>query len=151
MPRGCVFDELKFERIALAHEIVSNGIYRHTWGHMISADQYPVAEVLGDKFVHEIPPYQRPYAWTSEQALQLIDDLREAMTSEGEEPPRSGRRMQARSSWAIFPIGALRLTGTGAAVTALNLSDFDPNDILFVSEMIEPIVMDASGLVRPAR
>jgi hypothetical protein len=37
---------------------------------------------------------------------------------------------------------------TGAAVTALNLSDFEPNDTLLVSEMIEPIVMDASGLVR---
>src|ERR1700739_3928706 len=53
---------------------------------MISADQYPVADVLGDKFIHEIPPYQRPYAWTSEQALQLIDDLREAMSSGGDEP-----------------------------------------------------------------
>jgi hypothetical protein len=53
---------------------------------MISADQYPVADVLGDKFIHEIPPYQRPYAWTPEQALQLIDDLREAMISGGDEP-----------------------------------------------------------------
>jgi uncharacterized protein with ParB-like and HNH nuclease domain len=44
---------------------------------VISADQYPVADVLGDKFIHEIPLYQRPFAWTSEQALQLIDDLRE--------------------------------------------------------------------------
>jgi len=38
---------------------------------------------------------------------------------------------------------------TGTAVTALNLSYFEPNDALLVSEMIEPIVMDASGLVRP--
>ena len=50
---------------------------------VINADQYPIAEVLGDKFFHEIPPYQRPYAWTSEQALQLIDDLGEAMVSGG--------------------------------------------------------------------
>jgi hypothetical protein len=53
---------------------------------MISAYQYPIAEVLGDKFIHEIPPYQRPYAWTSEQALQLIDDLKEAMLSGDDEP-----------------------------------------------------------------
>jgi hypothetical protein len=53
---------------------------------MINADQHPVAEVLGDKFIHEIPPYQRPYAWTSDQALQLIEDLREAMNSGADEP-----------------------------------------------------------------
>ncbi|ABE41166.1 protein of unknown function DUF262 [Rhodopseudomonas palustris BisB5] len=53
---------------------------------MINADQHPVAEVLGDKFIHEIPPYQRPYAWTSDQALQLIEDLREAMSSGADEP-----------------------------------------------------------------
>jgi hypothetical protein len=53
---------------------------------VIHADQHPVAEVLGDKFIHEIPPYQRPYAWTSDQALQLIEDLREAMNAGGDEP-----------------------------------------------------------------
>lgn len=53
---------------------------------MIKADQHPIAEVLGDKFIHEIPPYQRPYAWTSDQALQLLEDLREAMSSDADEP-----------------------------------------------------------------
>jgi len=48
---------------------------------MITAHEHTVAEVLGDNFVHEIPPYQRPYAWMAEQALQLIEDLREAMLS----------------------------------------------------------------------
>lgn len=55
-------------------------------GGMITAHQYPISEVLGDKFTHEIPPYQRPYAWKSEQALQLIDDLKEAMSSSDDEP-----------------------------------------------------------------
>lgn len=53
---------------------------------MITANQFSVADVLGDAFVHEIPPYQRPYAWMEEQALQLFEDLREAMQSGGEEP-----------------------------------------------------------------
>jgi Protein of unknown function DUF262/Protein of unknown function (DUF1524) len=53
---------------------------------MITADQHTVAEVLGDTFLHEIPPYQRPYAWTPEHALQLLDDLREAMQSGDGEP-----------------------------------------------------------------
>jgi hypothetical protein len=37
---------------------------------------------------------------------------------------------------------------SGTAVTALNVSDFEPDDALVVAEMIEPIVMNASGLVR---
>ncbi|WP_245162925.1 DUF262 domain-containing protein [Bradyrhizobium vignae] len=53
---------------------------------MISANQHAVAEVLGDTFVHEIPPYQRPYAWLPEHALQLFEDLREAMQSGDGEP-----------------------------------------------------------------
>lgn len=53
---------------------------------MITANQFSVADVLGDAFVHEIPPYQRPYAWMEEQALQLFEDLREAMRTGGEEP-----------------------------------------------------------------
>ncbi|WMT73467.1 DUF262 domain-containing HNH endonuclease family protein [Bradyrhizobium sp. Ash2021] len=53
---------------------------------MISANQHAVADVLGDTFVHEIPPYQRPYAWLPEHALQLFEDLREAMQSGDGEP-----------------------------------------------------------------
>ena len=53
---------------------------------MISANQHTVSEVLGDKFVHEIPPYQRPYAWTFDEAIQLLDDLEEAVASSDVEP-----------------------------------------------------------------
>jgi hypothetical protein len=53
---------------------------------MIAADQHTVAEVLGDGFIHEIPPYQRPYAWTSDEALQLLDDLLGASEASDSEP-----------------------------------------------------------------
>jgi hypothetical protein len=36
----------------------------------------------------------------------------------------------------------------GAAATALNLGDFDADDQLVIDQMIEPIVMSASGLLR---
>ncbi len=36
----------------------------------------------------------------------------------------------------------------GAAATPLNISDFGPEDILVVEQMIEPIIMDAAGIVR---
>ncbi len=36
----------------------------------------------------------------------------------------------------------------GMAVSALNISDFDPEDALVVEQMVEPIVMGPDGLVR---
>jgi hypothetical protein len=34
----------------------------------------------------------------------------------------------------------------GMAASALNLGDFDPEDVLFVDQMLEPIIMGPSGL-----
>ena len=36
----------------------------------------------------------------------------------------------------------------GMAVTALNLADFGPDDLLYVEQMVEPVVMGPEGLVR---
>jgi hypothetical protein len=36
----------------------------------------------------------------------------------------------------------------GAAVTPLNIGDFDPDDELVIDQMIEPVVMSKSGLLR---
>jgi len=36
----------------------------------------------------------------------------------------------------------------GMAVSALNIADFDPDDILYVNQMLEPVVMGPGGLVR---
>ncbi|HLZ22115.1 MAG TPA: DUF262 domain-containing HNH endonuclease family protein [Ktedonobacterales bacterium] len=41
----------------------------------IRGEQYPVGDIFGDKFAFSIPPYQRPYAWTTEHAGELLDDL----------------------------------------------------------------------------
>ncbi len=37
---------------------------------------------------------------------------------------------------------------TGTAATALNIDEFGPDDTLVVSETIDPIVMNSSGLLR---
>ena len=37
----------------------------------------------------------------------------------------------------------------GVAASALNVADFGPDDRLVVDQMVEPIVMGSSGLVRP--
>lgn len=41
----------------------------------ITAAEKPVAKVLNGDYQFEIPDYQRPYAWTAEEALKLVDDL----------------------------------------------------------------------------
>jgi hypothetical protein len=39
-----------------------------------------------------------------------------------------------------------QLFDAGMAATALNVSDFDPNDPLLVEQMIEPVIMGPDGL-----
>lgn len=41
----------------------------------IEAHEYALKDVFCDKFSFEIPGYQRPYAWTTEHAKILVDDL----------------------------------------------------------------------------
>lgn len=110
---------------------------------MINADQHPVAEVLGDKFIHEIPPYQRPYAWTSDQALQLIEDLREAMNSGGDEPYFLGSIVLIRprnESVGQVVDGQQRLTTLTilAAVLRDLETDQDPREAIAGAVYIKP-------------
>lgn len=48
---------------------------------VIRAYERSVADLLCDKFLFSIPPFQRPYGWTREQAGELLDDLHHAMKS----------------------------------------------------------------------
>jgi uncharacterized protein with ParB-like and HNH nuclease domain len=41
----------------------------------ISGAEYPLKDIFSSKFAYSIPPYQRPYAWTEEEAGTLLDDL----------------------------------------------------------------------------
>jgi uncharacterized protein with ParB-like and HNH nuclease domain len=41
----------------------------------IQATEYPIYKVFSNDFVFTIPLYQRPYAWTTEQAGELLEDL----------------------------------------------------------------------------
>jgi hypothetical protein len=45
----------------------------------IHAAEYPIEKILSDDYVFTIPKYQRPYAWTTENAGLLLDDLISAM------------------------------------------------------------------------
>ena len=45
----------------------------------IEAGEKKIADVFSDNYAFTIPPYQRPYAWESQQASELFDDLLDAM------------------------------------------------------------------------
>ena len=41
----------------------------------IHAAEHPLSKVFSNDFAFSIPPYQRPYAWTSDQAAELLSDV----------------------------------------------------------------------------
>jgi len=51
----------------------------------IHASENPILKIFSNDFVFRVPFYQRPYAWTTEQAEELLDDLLESM-GEGDDP-----------------------------------------------------------------
>lgn len=51
----------------------------------ISGAEFPLAKIFSSDFEYLIPSYQRPYAWTTDQASELFDDLYDFFRSEDEE------------------------------------------------------------------
>lgn len=49
---------------------------------MIEGKQFPLNKVFCDDFVFEIPKYQRPYSWTTEEAGALLQDLLDFIQSQ---------------------------------------------------------------------
>jgi uncharacterized protein with ParB-like and HNH nuclease domain len=47
------------------------------------AHEQAVTKIFSDDYVFRIPGYQRPFAWTTEQAEELLDDLLTAMQAAG--------------------------------------------------------------------
>lgn len=41
----------------------------------LQANDYPISKIFSNDFIFTIPLYQRPYAWTTEQAGELLEDL----------------------------------------------------------------------------
>jgi len=51
----------------------------------IHGESYPISKIFSDEFVFTIPLYQRPYAWTTEHAGELLDDLLTFMEDNAED------------------------------------------------------------------
>lgn len=51
----------------------------------IIGEALSLSNIFGDAFEFHIPPYQRPYSWTTEETYQLFEDLLDAYKSGDEE------------------------------------------------------------------
>lgn len=47
------------------------------------AHEQSISKIFSDDYVFQIPGYQRPYAWTTEQSCELFDDLSDFMLKDG--------------------------------------------------------------------
>ena len=52
----------------------------------IKAEEKPLGKIFSDDYLFQIPDYQRPYAWTTEQTSELLEDL---MTTMRENPDQT--------------------------------------------------------------
>src|SRR5665811_1063776 len=52
----------------------------------LEANVVVVQKIFCSDYDFHIPEYQRPYAWETEQALQLLDDLAESLDRDEDEP-----------------------------------------------------------------
>lgn len=52
--------------------------------HTIEANEKPILDIFCDKYLFSIPSYQRPYAWTTDQASELLDDITTACGKTGD-------------------------------------------------------------------
>lgn len=50
----------------------------------IVGSEHPIKKIFSKDFDFEIPPYQRPYSWTTEHAGQMFDDFYDFMTKQDE-------------------------------------------------------------------
>ena len=52
----------------------------------LAAKEQPLVKVFSNDYFFEIPFYQRPYAWDTDNVDELLDDLTDAMSRNGEAP-----------------------------------------------------------------
>lgn len=78
----------------------------------LSAHEHPLLKVFSSDYEFEIPDYQRPYRWGTDEALQLLDDLEECLERDLGDPYFLGSLVLVQRSEAEFEVidGQQRLT-----------------------------------------
>ena len=47
----------------------------------IKAEELPLRDIFSDQFRFRVPEYQRPYAWTTEETTELLEDIKHAAST----------------------------------------------------------------------
>lgn len=82
-------------------------------------------KMLGKLDVYDQTKYASQFAWFSKRVTKALD--------------AAGLRIVNTAGELYDP---------GMAVTPLNIDDFEPEDILFVAQMVEPIIMRGTEVVK---
>lgn len=90
-----------------------------------SADCMTLEQMLGGQFRLSVPAYQRPYAWTTQQAGQLLDDILLALDDTGDAD--GGDRADADSDYFL---GAVVLMATRDAANPAAEGSFATHEIV---------------------
>ena len=107
----------------------------------IKGAEYPLAKIFSSDFDYEIPSFQRPYAWTEEEAGALFDDLYSFFKTEDAEQYFLGSVVLVKEDdkpHSEVIDGQQRLTTLTILLSAITskLSGDDRND--FKNYIIEP-------------
>ena len=107
----------------------------------ISGAEYPLAKIFSSDFDYTIPSYQRPYAWTVDEASELFDDLYDFHRKEHEETYFLGSIVLIKEDgkpYAEVIDGQQRLTTLTILVAAIADKLPDEQKSQFVKYIKEP-------------
>ncbi|GAB3755239.1 DUF262 domain-containing protein [Microlunatus parietis] len=78
----------------------------------LKAHEEPLQKVFSSDYDFRIPPYQRPYRWQTDQAIQLLDDLEHTLERSDNEPYFLGSLVLVEAGKDIYDVidGQQRLT-----------------------------------------
>ena len=109
----------------------------------LSASNQPLEKVFSSDYQLTIPRYQRPYAWTADETMQLLEDL-QAAAPLGGEPYFLGSIVLVNTGGAEHDVidGQQRLTTTTILMAVLR--DLAATDSPKLAEGIQSYLADAS-------
>jgi uncharacterized protein with ParB-like and HNH nuclease domain len=77
----------------------------------ISGAEYPLSKIFSSDFDYVIPSYQRPYAWTVDQASELFDDLNDFYHREQEDTYFLGSSCLSKRKGGLIPKSSMGSNG----------------------------------------
>lgn len=110
----------------------------------LTAQEHPLRKVFSSDYEFEIPDYQRPYRWGTDQALQLLDDLEESLERDPDDPYFLGSLVLVQRSETQFDVidGQQRLTTLSLLFSVLR----DLSSGKFAGELADLVLEPGSEL-----